>query len=141
MVYHRLGYRPKSYYRKDLHGMNRYHQSSIIRGLCKHESRLLVFTLVIDHFWLKYVNTEDAEHLMPALKQNYEVTEDWEGERYSGMHLHWDYSERKVHLAMSGYVEKTPREFLHEQPRRKQYSPFPCAQKKHCKESHMIHIR
>ena len=65
-----------------------------------------MFTLVVDDFGVKYVNKEDAEHIMPVLKQNCEVTEDWEGERYIGMHLRWDYPGRKVHLAMSGYVKK-----------------------------------
>ena len=71
----------------------------------------------VDDFGVKYVNKEDAEHLMSVLKQNYEITEDWEGERYIGMPLRQDYSERKVHLAMPGYVEKVLREFLHEHPR------------------------
>jgi hypothetical protein len=30
------------------------------------------------------------------------------------------------------------KEFLHEHPRRKQYSPFPCAQKKYGKEAQML---
>ena len=110
-----------------------YHQSKIILGLWKHETRPIVFTLVVDDFGVTYVNKEDAEHLMPVLQQDYDVTEDWEGERYIGMHLRWDYKGRKVHLAMPGYVEKALREFLHEHPRRKQYSPFPCAQKKYGK--------
>ena len=54
------------------------------------------------------------------------------------MHLRWDYPGRKVHLAMPGYVEKALREFLHAYPRRKQYSPFPCAQKKYGKEAQML---
>ena len=41
---------------------------------------------------------------MTLLKQNYEVTEDWEGERYIGMHIQWDYLGRKVHLAIPGYA-------------------------------------
>ena len=56
---------------------------------------------------------------MSLLKQNFEATEDWEGERYIGMHLRWDYPGRKVHLAMPGYAEKVLREFLHEHPKRK----------------------
>ena len=66
------------------------------------------------------------------------MTEDWEGERYIGMHLRWDYSGRKVHSAMPAYVENALREFLHEHPRWKQYSPFPCAQQKYDKEAQMI---
>ena len=56
------------------------------------------------------------------------------------MHLRWDKSGRKVHLAMPGYVEKALREFLHEYPTRKQYSHFPCAQKKVWKEAQMIRL-
>ena len=115
-----------------------YHQSKIIPGLWKHETRPIVFTLVVDDFGVKYVNKEDAEHLMSVIQQDYDVTEDWEGERYIGMHLRWDYKGRKVHLAMPGYVEKALREFLHEHPRRKQYSPFPCAQKKYGKAAQMM---
>ena len=54
------------------------------------------------------------------------------------MHLRWNYKGRKVHLAMPGYVEKVLREFMHEHPRRKQYSPYPCAQKKYEKEAQMM---
>ena len=68
----------------------------------------------------------------------YEVTEDWEGEQYIGMHIRWDYPGKKIHLAMPGYAEKALREFLHEHPRQKQYSPFSCAQKKYGKEAQMI---
>ena len=33
-----------------------YHQSKIIPGLWKHETRPIVFTLVVDDFGVKYVN-------------------------------------------------------------------------------------
>ena len=39
---------------------------------------------------------------------------------------------------MPRYVEKALRELQHEHPRQKQYSPFPCAQKKYGKEAQMI---
>ena len=115
-----------------------YYQSKIIPGLWKHKTRPIVFTLVVDDFEVKYANKKDAEHLMSVLKQEYEGTEDWKGERYIGMHLSWDYVGRKVHLTMPGYAEKTLREFLHVHPRCRQYSPFPCAQKKYGKEAQMI---
>ena len=90
---------------------------------------------MVDDFGIKYVNKSDAEHLMSVLKNDYEVTEDWKGERYIGMHLRWDYEGRKVHLAMSRYVHKALKEFQHEAPKRKQNSPYPCAQKKYGKEA------
>ena len=64
-----------------------YYQSNIVPGLWKHKTRKIVFTLVVDDFGIKYVNKSDAEHLMAVLKKDYEVTEDWNGERYIGMHL------------------------------------------------------
>ena len=84
-------------------------KTKFIPGLWKHESRHIMFTLVVDDLGVKHVNKEDAEHFMSVLKQKYGVTEDWEGERYIDMHLRWDYPGRKVHLAMPGYVEKALR--------------------------------
>ena len=115
-----------------------YYQSNIVPGLWEHKTRKIVFTLVVDDFGIKYVNKSDAEHLMSVLKKDYEVTEDWNGERYIGMHLRWDYEGRKVHLAMPGYVSKALKEFQHEAPTRKQNSPYPCAQMKYGKESQLI---
>ena len=43
--------------------------------------------LGVDNFGVKYVNKEDVYHLINALKENYTVTEDWEGKRYIGIHL------------------------------------------------------
>ena len=40
------------------------------------------------------------------LRQDYKIEEDWEGTRYLGITLDWDYTKCKVHLSMPGYVEK-----------------------------------
>ena len=71
---------------------------------------------------------------MSVLRENYDITEDWEGERYIGMHLRWDcwdYKGRMVHMAMPGYVEKALKEFQHEQPSRQQNSPYVAAPKRY----------
>ena len=70
-----------------------YHQSNIIPGLWKHETRPITFTLVVHN----YINKEDSEHLMSVLKKDHEVTENWKGETYTGMHVRLDYQGRKVH--------------------------------------------
>jgi len=36
------------------------------------------FTLVIDDFAVRYMDCVDAEHLLNALKDHYQVTEDWD---------------------------------------------------------------
>ncbi|KAL7474704.1 hypothetical protein ACHAW6_000662 [Cyclotella cf. meneghiniana] len=35
-----------------------------------------------------------------------QVTIDWNGECYIGIHLRWDYNARLVHLFMPGYIQK-----------------------------------
>ena len=76
-------------------------------GLLTHKTRKLSFTLIVDDLGVKYENKEDAEHLMQMLKDNYAgITEDWKGTIYAGIHLHWDYKRRKVHLSMPGYIKK-----------------------------------
>ena len=46
-----------------------YTQCKIIRGLCRHKTRPIVFTLIVDDFGVKYVNKEDVDHLMSVLKE------------------------------------------------------------------------
>ena len=101
-----------------------YHQNQLITGLWEHDTRPITFTLVVDDFGVKYVNKEDINHLMNALKENYTVTEDWEGERYIGIHLRWDYDNKKLHLVMPGYVQEGLQQFNHNPPKRRQDSPY-----------------
>eukprot|EP00804_Cyclotella_cryptica_P003427 CCRYP_018557-RA/>CCRYP_018557-RA protein AED:0.40 eAED:0.42 QI:0/0/0/1/0/0/5/0/472 len=42
-------------------------------------------------FWCQIVGREHADHLYQALCQHYNVTTDWTGDRYIGIHLRWDY--------------------------------------------------
>ena len=86
-----------------IHG---YYQIKTVPGLWHHKTRPITFTLVVDDFGVKYENEKDAKHLMNVLKQYYDITEEWKGERYIGMHLQWDYKGRMIHMAMPGYVEK-----------------------------------
>lgn len=78
----------------------------------------------MDDFGVKYVNKEDVDHLMSALKEHYTVTEDWKGERYIGMHLRLDYAAKKVHPYMPSYVYKALKQFHHEPLNRQQDSPY-----------------
>ena len=62
---------------------------------------------------------------MNALKENYEISEDWDGEKNIGLTVDWDYENGKVHLSMPGYVERALKQFQHDQPKRRQDSPYP----------------
>jgi hypothetical protein len=43
-------------------------------GLWQHDTKPVTFTLVVDYFRIKYSGKENADHLLNALKENYEVT-------------------------------------------------------------------
>ena len=108
--------------RLNAHG---YSQSKAVPGLWTHKTRPISFTLVVDDFGVKYVGKENAMHLINILKEHYEISEDWSGEKYIGITFDWDYRNRKVHLTMPGYIRKALQRFGHERPRRQQNSPHP----------------
>ena len=101
-----------------------YHQSKLVPGLWKHTWRPVQFTLVVDDFGVKYVGKEHAMHLKQTLEENYTVTTEWDGRRYIGITLDWDYKRRQVHLSMPGYVAKALKQFNHT-PQKKQHQPYP----------------
>ena len=57
-----------------------------------------MFSLVVDDFAVKYTRKEDAEHLLNALKKDYIASEDWEGTKYLGLTIEWNYEDGQVHL-------------------------------------------
>jgi hypothetical protein len=100
-----------------------YRQSKVTPGYWKHDWRPISFTLVVDDFGVKYTNETDVNHLIQALKQDYEIEEDWNGTRYLGITLDWDYNKREVHLSMPGYVERALARFGHLIPKKLQHQP------------------
>jgi hypothetical protein len=75
-------------------------QSKFTPGYWKHEWCPISFTLVVDNFGVKYIGKEHVMHLIRVLKEHYEVEEDWEGTRYLGITMNWDYKNHQVHLSM-----------------------------------------
>ena len=102
-----------------------YFQSKMVPGLWTHKTRPISFTLVVDDFGVKYTRRQDVLHLMNALREHYEITDDWGGEKYIGITLDWDYARRLVHLSMPGYVERALKQFNHRAPLKRQDSPYP----------------
>ena len=60
---------------------------------------------------------------MAVLEKHYNISNDWEGKRYLGIDLTWDYERRKVHLYIILYVKEALLQFNHAVPRRPQYQP------------------
>jgi hypothetical protein len=102
---------------------HRYHQSKHTTGLWTHDWRPISFSLVVYDFGVKCVGKEHANHLVNAIKEHYDVTEDWEGKRYLGLTFDWDYTKRKVHLSMPDYIPDALVRFNREHPQQSQNLP------------------
>ena len=66
-------------------------------------------------------------HLLKSLEKNYEITTDWEGTKFSGVDLAWNYhaqhADRTCRISMKGYIEKVLLKYDHPFPKKPQLSP------------------
>ena len=92
-------------------------------GLFLHETRPISFTLIVDDFGIKYTDKKDVVHLKTCLEEIYTMKIDWEGKKYCGIDLKWDYDKREVLLSMDGYVEAALKEFEHMIPKQTHHGP------------------
>jgi Reverse transcriptase (RNA-dependent DNA polymerase) len=84
-------------------------------GLWKHDTRPVMFTLVVDDFGVQYVDKDDFDHLTSALQQKYTISIDMTGEKYCGLTLQWDYNKRTCDVSIPGYIEHALQHFEHHQ--------------------------
>ena len=82
-----------------------YEPVSITPGLWLHNKNVIKFTLVFDNFEIKYKRKYDAMHLIHALQEKYEITQDWTGSLYSGITLNWGYKSGILDISMPGYLK------------------------------------
>jgi hypothetical protein len=68
-----------------------YYQSKIINRSWKHKTRPICFCLVVDDFAVKYVNREDANHLINTIRKYFPMTVDEEATKYIGLTIEWEY--------------------------------------------------
>ena len=88
-------------------------------GLWRHVTRLVQFSLVVDDFGVKYVGKKHVQHLINAIEtEGYKLFIDWEGAKYYGITLDWNYELRTLTISMPGYVQKMLVRFKHEPPSR-----------------------
>jgi len=63
-----------------------------------------------------------------SLKTKYKLVEDWDGDLYCGIKLHWDYNARTLDISMPGYVHRQLLKYKHvvsSCPQHCPYSPEP----------------
>ena len=102
-----------------------YRQSKLTPGFWTHDWRPISFALCVDDFGVKYAGKEHADHLMHTINAHYETSHEWEGERYIGLTINWDYIQRLVHISMPGYCENARQRFKHAMPTKRQDQPYP----------------
>jgi hypothetical protein len=88
-----------------------------------HKTSPVVFSLIVDDFYIKYVGKQHADHLRNALLQSYELTIDCEEKVCSDMSLKWDYKNRTCDISMPGYVSNVLSKFQHDAPKHPQRTP------------------
>ena len=55
------------------------------------------------------------------------MTVDWQGKKYVGISLEWDYDARTLLTSVPGYVEKLLKKFGHPKPAKPQHAPATAA--------------
>ena len=108
-----------------------YYECKHTPGLRRHLTRPISFTLVVDDFGVKYVGREHVDHLIKCIKEKYELTEDWSGDLYCGIKLHWDYIARMVDISMPGYIKQLLQKYKHKMPTKPQHCPYTPAPKQY----------
>ena len=79
-----------------------YHESCTTPGVCRHKWRPVQFCIIVDGFCVEYVGKQHADYLSTILKQYYNINEDGEGKKYSGIDLKWYYNKRTCRATMEG---------------------------------------
>jgi hypothetical protein len=102
-----------------------YRQSPLTLGLWRHDFLLISFTLCVDDFGIEYVGRKHAKHFASVRNEHYKCKLEWEGQRYLGMDIDWDYTGRTDHVSMLEYIPEALTQFQQPPPRIPQHQPYP----------------
>ena len=75
-----------------------------------------MFFLTVDDLGIKYVGKQHAQHLLTTLPEHYMVTTDWEGKKYVGINIKWNYKYLTCRLTMKDYIRKLLLRYCHPEP-------------------------
>ena len=107
-----------------------YYEAATTPGLWKHTWRPIQFTLIVDDFGVEYVGKKHADHLAGVLQQHHEITQDWDGKKFAGIDLDWNYAkkhkDRTCRLSMKNYIADLLIKLGHPMPNKPQRSPHRC---------------
>ena len=118
-----------------------YYESATTPGFQCHKWCSIQFVLIVDDFGLEYVIKQDADHLASVLKNYHDISQDWEGKKFSGIELDWKYAtkrwDRTCRLSMKNYIKILPVKLNHPMPRKPQISPHKCHKVKYGSKTHL----
>ena len=104
-----------------------YHEAATTPGLWRHVWRPIQFVLIVDDFGVEYVGRTHADHLLSVLNQHYEMSVDWEGKKFAGIDIEWNYAarhgDRTCRLSMANYISDLLFREGHKAPSTPQLSP------------------
>ena len=100
-----------------------YYEAATIPRLWLHKWCPVMFCLNVDDFGIKYVGEHHTQHLLSTLQEHFTVTTDWEGKKYSGIDLKWNYKSCTYRLTMKDYIRQILLRYGHQVPRKPQRSP------------------
>ena len=104
-----------------------YYEAVTTMGLWRHKWRPIMFVLIVDDFGIEYGGDQHVQHLQKVLQEHYEITTDWEGEKFAGINIEWNYakkhSERSCRLYMKKYISNILIKHDHPMPLKPQLSP------------------
>jgi hypothetical protein len=77
-----------------------------------HQTNGVAFTLVVDDFLIKYKDREAVDHLLTVLRELYTITTEFgTTQKYVGITLHHNKSQRYIDMSIPGYVKKAIQRF------------------------------
>ena len=94
-----------------------------IPSLWTHETLPTTLTLAVDDFGIKLFATNDATHLLDALKKDYSIAVNPSGSKYYGLTIKCNYPGDYVDISMPSSVRKVLEYFQHPKPPHPQHSP------------------
>ena len=77
----------------------------------------------MDDLGVEYVGKRHADHLLNALRDDYEVTVNEKGDLYAGINLTWHYTKRTCRLSKEDYIADLRAKFNHPDPKKPQHMP------------------
>ena len=67
----------------------------------------------MDDFGVKYFKKGNAEHLIAAIRANYDCSAAWTGNTHCGMSLKWNHEHEYVDVSMIDFVSRAPDKYNH----------------------------